>query len=135
MQNEYRTTATDMYDKETRLPQADIKGNTKVTLGTTIAGEDLTNDVLKVEQRSSYANIVASTAVKSTAGRLFGIFVASASSTPTIKIWDNTSGATTVLINTFTPVAGTYYQFPGVEFATGLFISISGTVDATVFYK
>lgn len=82
-----------------------------------------------------YLNTSASALVKTGSGRLQGIFVASASSTPTIKLWDNTSGATTVLVNTFTPVAGTMYSFPDVVFTTGLYITISGTVDCTVFYK
>jgi hypothetical protein len=80
------------------------------------------------------SSIAASVAVKSAPGRLRGIFVTAAASTPTIKLWDNTSGATTVLINTFTPVAATYYQFGDVFFGTGLYITISGTVDCTVFY-
>lgn len=106
-----------------------------VGLATQIAGEDLTANVMKTEQRSSYTNLTADTAVKTGAGRLFGIFVASASATPTIKLWDNTAGSGTVLVNTFTPVAATYYPFPGVEFSTGLFVDVGGTVDITVFYK
>jgi len=132
---EYRATATTYADGDVTVLQADVNGNAKITQATAIAGEDLTNNVLKVEQRSSYTNLTVDTAVKSAPGRLFGIFVASASATPTIKIWDNTSAATTVLINTFTPVAATYYQFPGVEFGVGLYVDVGGTVDITVFYK
>lgn len=110
-------------------------GFLKTTISSLIAGEDLTTDTLKVEDRSSYANLAASAAVKDGTGRLKGIFVASASATPTIKLWDNTAASTTTLVNTFTPVAGTMYLFPDVEFITGLYITISGTVDCTVFYK
>lgn len=87
------------------------------------------------DKASNYANLSASAAVKSKDGILCGIFVASAATTPTIKLWDNTSAATTVLVNTFTPVAGTYYEFPDVHFETGLFVTIGGAVDCTVFYK
>jgi len=82
----------------------------------------------------AYANKTASALIKTGQGVLKGIFVASASSTPTIKLWDNTSAATTVLVNTFTPVASTYYEIPAT-FKTGLYITISGTVDCTLFYK
>lgn len=80
-----------------------------------------------------YTNLSASALVKTGEGELLGIFVASASSTPTIKLWDNTSAATTVLVNTFTPTAGTWYPIP-VRFRTGLYITISGTVDCTVMW-
>jgi len=82
----------------------------------------------------TYKNIAASTLIKTGVGQLRGIFVASAASTPTIKIWDNTSAATTVLINTFTPAAATYYKFADVCFGTGLYVEIGNTVDCTVFY-
>ena len=79
----------------------------------------------------AYANKSASALIKTGAGQLLGIFVASASSTPTIKLWDNTSAATTILVNTFTPVAATFYPIPA-NFTTGLYLTISGTVDCTV---
>jgi len=82
----------------------------------------------------NYSNISASALIKTGAGEVRGIFVASASATPTIKLWDNTSAATTVLVNTFTPSAATYYYMGDVRFATGLYITISGTVDCTVLY-
>lgn len=131
----YNASAPTLADGTPGALNLDVNGNLKITNATLGAGEDLTNNVTKVEIRSSYVNLTASAAAKSAAGRFFGIFVASASATPTIKVWDNTSAATTVLVNTFTPVAATMYSFPGVEFGTGLFITISGTVDCTVFYK
>lgn len=82
----------------------------------------------------TYTNISASTLIKTGVGKLRSIFCASASGTPTVKLWDNTSGATTILVNTFTPVAGTYYNFGDVVFGTGLYITIGATCDITVFY-
>lgn len=87
-----------------------------------------------VIESGAYTNLSASALVRTGAGQLMGIFVASASSTPTIKVWDNTSAATTVLVNTFTPIAGTFYPMPG-SFKTGLYITIGGTVDCTVFWN
>ena len=78
-------------------------------------------------------NLSASALAKTGDGELCGIFVASASGSPTIKVWDNTSAATTVLVNTFTPVAATWYPMP-FHFNTGLYITIGGTVDCTVSF-
>jgi hypothetical protein len=86
-----------------------------------------------VVESANYTNIATSTAIRTGAGQLLGIFVASATSTPTIKVWDNTSGATTVIVNTFTPIAGTFYPIPA-NFATGCYVTIGGTVDCTVFW-
>lgn len=64
-----------------------------------------------VVETGSYKNLSASGLVRTGAGQLVGIFVASAT-TATIKVWDNTSAATTVLVNTFTPAAATWYPLP-----------------------
>lgn len=76
-------------------------------------------------------NLSASAQIKASDGAMLGIFVASASATPTIKVWDSTTGSGAILVNTFTPVAATWYNMP-FAFANGLFITISGTVDCTV---
>ena len=83
---------------------------------------------------SFYKNITADTLVKDGAGKLTGIFCASGSS-PTIKIWDQTSAAAPVLVNTFTPVTGVLTPFPDVQFTRGLFVDVGGTIDITVFYE
>lgn len=81
-----------------------------------------------------YKNISQSSLIKSGVGKLRGIFVASALNTPTIQIFDNTSATSPILVNTFTPTAGMYYSFGDVTFVNGLYLSIGGTVDCTVFY-
>jgi len=86
-----------------------------------------------VTESCSYKNLSASALVRTGAGNLLGIFVASASSTPTLKVWDNTSAATTIIVNTFTPSAGTFYPIPAA-FTNGLYVTISGTVDCTVMW-
>lgn len=88
---------------------------------------------MNVIESADFKNMTASAQVKDGAGRLLGIFVASASSTPTIKVWAQTSAAAPILVNTFTPVAGTFYPMPA-RFSAGLYVSIGGTVDCTVFY-
>lgn len=84
---------------------------------------------------NKYTNITASALINGGKTRIKGIFVAVASSTPTIKVWDNTSAATTVLVNTFTPVAATWYEFGDAIANTGVFVTISGTVDCTVMWE
>ena len=87
---------------------------------------------MDVTETAGYSNITASAAVRSGRGRLLGIFVASASATPTIKVWDNTAASGAVIVNTFVPIGGVFYPIPA-RFATGCYVTISGTVDCTVF--
>ena len=86
-----------------------------------------------VAECGSYTNISTSTLIRTGTGNLLGIFVASASSTPTIKVWDAVSAAAPILVNTFTPVGGVFYPIPAT-FVTGLYVTIGGTVDCTVFW-
>ena len=85
---------------------------------------------IPVTSAQNAKNITATTTVYTGTGGLFGIFVASASSTPTIKVSDDS----TTMVNTFTPTAATFYQLPG-RFNTSLVVTISGTVDCTVFWS
>ena len=86
-----------------------------------------------VVESASYKNLSASGLVRTGPGQLLGIFVAS-SSAGTIKVWDNTSAATTVLVNTFTAVGGSFYPMP-FSFTTGLYVTIAGTLDCTVSFN
>lgn len=90
---------------------------------------------------ASSINISASASIKTGSGRALGIFVSAASSTPTLKVWDALTATGRVLIDTFTPVAGTFYPFsvasnlPGLDFTIGEYVSVSGTVSCTVVYE
>lgn len=76
--------------------------------------------------------VTASGNVKVGSGALLGIFVSAASSTPTITIYDDAAtGTTTKIVETFTPVAATWYNLP-IAVSAGINIVISGTVSATV---
>lgn len=83
-----------------------------------------------VTESQNFKNITATTTLYTGAGGLLGIFVASASSSPTIKVQNGTN----TLVNTFTPVAATFYPMPGC-FNTSLVVTIGGTVDCTVFWS
>lgn len=84
-----------------------------------------------VSESQNYKNITSTTQVYTGTCGLLGIFVASASSTPTIQVLDGTSSSSVTCVNTFTPVASTFYPLP-FRIGTGLRVVISGTVDCTV---
>lgn len=118
---------------------ADQGGDDVVTLGKLnpkLAGEDITNDVMKVEERATYTNITADTLIKTGAGRFFG-FIINSHTSGTLKVWDNTAASSTVLMNTYTfPSGSSAVVFPcGVEYTTGLYADIGGTVDITILWK
>jgi len=138
----YNSTAPTLTDLATSPTQLDVNGNTKVTLATLIAGEDLTNNVLKVEQRFSYAHIAigtATTTVKSGAGFLHSItFNNAAVATNTTTVYDNTAASGTIIAvpaatTATVPITLVY----DVSFSTGLTI-ITATAngsDMTVSFR
>ena len=84
---------------------------------------------------NKYKNISASALVKTGTGTVSGIIVNSHSS-GTIKLWDNTSAATTVICNTITLAAGErWVPTFDLVFNTGLYATIGGTADITIVYK
>lgn len=83
-----------------------------------------------VSESQNFTNMTATTTVRTGAGGLLGIMVASASGSPTIKVQD---GSTTI-VNTFTPVAGIFYPMPA-RFVTSLVVTIGATCDITVFWS
>lgn len=53
----------------------------------------------------------------------------------TLKLWDNTAGSGTVLVDTFTFPAGSgTYEF-GVKGNVGIFATVGGTLAATLTYN
>jgi len=121
----------------------DANGNAWSTLGTKISGEDQTSDVMKTQTQMAYTNISASALIKSGAGQLAGFVVNSCGAGATLKLWDNTSAATTVLLNTMTFTAAvaqgpTVVTIPGGagKFGTGLYATIAvAAMDVTFFYN
>lgn len=82
----------------------------------------------------AYKAIAASSNIAPMPAVMLGIFVSAASSTPTITVYDSaTTTTTTKIVDTFTPVAGTWYNIP-VAATTGLYVAIGGTVKATVVF-
>lgn len=117
---EYNSTATTYSNGATPGFQTDNQGNLKVTLATQIAGEDINNDVHKVEQRFSYSTFTSATtvAVKSASGFLHTINIG-AVSCPSIIVYDNTTPNGTV-IHRFPPNSPIATYTFNVSFNTGL---------------
>ena len=81
-----------------------------------------------------YAQIVATTQVATKGSSMIGMFFSAATTTPTVTIYDSAVGTTTTkIVDTFTPVAGTYYPLP-FSSANGLYIVLAGVVSATVSF-
>lgn len=121
--------------------QADVNGNLLSSMGTKVAGEDLTNDVLKVENQMTYLNITTATTttVKTGTGLFNAITINKNVATATITIYDNTAASGTK-IGTITAGAALLSDPPlnaiyNVKFATGLTIVTSGATDITICYR
>jgi hypothetical protein len=87
---------------------------------------------------SLYRQLTATTQVKPMAGKLKGIFVSAASSTPTITVYDSAVSLNTdpKILDTFTPVAGTNYNFfDGLYANKGVYVVVSGTVSCTIAFE
>jgi len=86
---------------------------------------------------SLYLNGTTSQAIATGSGKLFGVVVNSHTS-GTLKLWDNTAGSGTVILNTITFAAGSgitlMFNTP-IAFNTGLFATVGGTIDYTFLYR
>lgn len=63
-----------------------------------------------------------------------GIFCSS-STAGTVKIWDNSAASGAVIIDTVALTAGQYYQIPAATLSKNIFITVGGTLSATLFYN
>lgn len=98
--------------------------------GAQVKRKDL-NMANAVIENGAYEKLTASAVVRTGPWQMLGLFVSSASSTPTIEILDATTSGTATCVAVFTPVAGTWYPIP-VSGGTGLTVLISGTVATTL---
>lgn len=106
-----------------------------VTLSTLIAGEQQTQDIMKVEQQVLYSVCTVDAAVKSAAGRYWGFYVNSTNA-GTISIYDAASATGVAIQGTIVPAAG-LHVFPfSVTMATGIYFDlVGGTISALLFYQ
>jgi hypothetical protein len=85
---------------------------------------------------TKYTNGTTSQEIRTGTGKLYGIVVNSHTS-GTLKLWDNTAGSGTVILNTITFASGPQtilFPYP-IEFYTGLFVTVSGAIDYTILSK
>lgn len=107
---------------------------TNATLSDTLAGEDVANDVQKVETRGSSVNILTATTttIKSAPGHVNHL-IAVGGTMGNVTIYDNTAASGTVLFGPATPTAGGVIV-ADIEFSVGLTVvtaaatAISGSV-------
>ena len=84
-----------------------------------------------MQNAGSYKQIKTSGNVMAIPCTLLGIFVSSASATPTIAVYDDAAtGTSTQAVDTFTPTGATYYPL-NISLAKGANIVFGGTVSAT----
>lgn len=112
-------------------------GAGEVTLVTALAGEDLTNDVLKTEQRYTYAYVVADTLVKTGAGFVHTVTFSptdTAATAGTIFLYDKTTEATPTIFAYSIPAAALVpvTVILDVSFTTGLYVGFTTTADVAV---
>ena len=103
----------------------------------TLAGEDVVNDVMKVEQRYAYSLVAANAAVKSAPGLLHSLTFSCNDAAPTagtIDVYDNTVASGTKIFSwtlpatAFTPCS----VIIDATFATGLYVAFTTTADVNV---
>lgn len=87
-------------------------------------------------EATKYLNGSTSQSVVAGGGKFYGIIINS-HTTGTIKIWDSLTATGTIIMNTYTlPTGSSVILFPvPIDFYTGLFITITGTVDYTILTR
>lgn len=138
----YNSSAPTLTDGQRGDLQLDASANMKITQATTIAGEDITNDVIKTEQRFSFINISADTLVKTGTGFVHTVTFAQIDAAPTagtIIIYDNTAESGTVIFSSTWTTAVFYPTTITLDctFSTGLYVGFTTTADigVTVSYR
>lgn len=136
----YRTTAITKVDGQVSPFESNSRADLNTNLNTQIAFEDLVNKVGRVETQMEPTNLTASGLVRTGACRVAGFVVNSAAAGATIKIWNQTTAAGPVLLNTI-PYTAAVNQGPSVVnipgnagiCTNGCYVTISGIMDVTVF--
>lgn len=128
---------------ETRIPgntyftETDINGNTKVTLGAVLPGQDTEADVQKVEQRFNGTLVTSDNQIKSGAGFVHTLTFSCNDAAPTagsIIVYNSLTESGTQLFNhTFTTTPFVPFTVTlDMEFSLGLYIGFTTTNDVNV---
>lgn len=102
----------------------------------TIAGEDTTNDVMKVEQQYTYKNIstATTTIVKSGSGFIHTLTINNDTAGGTITLYDNTAASGTTIAS-IPGGSGKTSRIYDVQFSIGLTIVTSAADDLTISFR
>lgn len=136
----YKATPVTRTDGQKSDLVTDAQENWKVTLATNIAGEDIANDVTKVEQRFGSTRCTADTLVKTGVGFLHSIVVSQpSSSTPTagvLTVYDNTAESGTVLFQHYFPASAVTSPVTitlNSSFSVGCYVGYDATLAGLAF--
>ena len=131
-QARYLSTPEVLLDGQFAPSSCDANGNTKQSLGTTIAGEDIPNDVTKVEMRNNatYISTATTTVCKTGAGLLHSI-VFQGGTAGTVIGYDNTAASGTILFS-FDALSAIGNPIFDVSFAIGLTVVTAAATKLTV---
>lgn len=131
----YRAIPPTLQDNTPSPILLDQNGRPIVILGQKIAGEDSTNDVMKVEERFSnaYISAIATTAIKASAGFLHAITVGETAA-GAITVYDNTIGAGTIIAVLKASIVEQTFIFD-VNFTVGLTIVTAAASKISVSYR
>lgn len=131
----YNNTALSLNDGDGAALALDGSGNAKINNAYLQAGEDLTNDVTKVEQRFSFTYIssATTTAVKASPGFLHTITV-NGGTAGTIIIYNNTAASGAIIASFDSTNALETYTFDVIA-TVGITIVTSAATKITVSYR
>lgn len=138
----YNSSAPTITNTRFNSLQIDVNSNLQVNSATLIAGENQTDNRMMVENSWSYTAITTqtTTTVKSAAGKLGCIIIPTPVANATVKVYDNTAGSGSVLLDTITFPAALLSSGPiqlfvgGVAFGTGLTIVTAGATMSLGVY-
>lgn len=131
--NKYNLTPPTLVDGQiSRENQVNAVGFQRTALGDTI---DPVNDGIRTYPDASETNLSASALIKNGSGRVHGIVVNSHTS-GNIKLWDSLTATGTVMNETITLAGGErWIPLFGGTFGTGLFLTIGGTANVTIYWN
>lgn len=134
----YNATPTTRTEGQGGPLQASALGAIKADMGTLLAGEDLTNGVMKVEHQYTYTKCTADTQVKASAGFVHAVILQQADAVPTagtIIVYDNTAeSGTAVLTEQISATSelgidGGAVIIIDALFPTGIYVGFTTTAD------
>lgn len=93
-------------------------------------------------QRNSYVNVVSTSGVLLTAGKLIqgvgilsGMYISSISTGTVLTFYDYLGATQTILMYAITSPAQGYHYLGDVECSTGCYVGVAGTANITFFVK